>query len=66
MSKKAREEDETPVVVNYREKHNWKAHRKAVPFKYLDNPPHRLRTFFGYMVIAAAAFCVLHFVMHVG
>ena len=67
MSKKeTADEDETPTVVNYREKHSRKMHRKSVPFKHLDNPPHRLRTLMGYLVIAAVAFWLLHFVLHVG
>ena len=67
MSKKPEEPESTePVVINYREKHSRKAHRKAVPFKYLDNPPHRVRTLMVYLFIAVVAFIILHNVLHVG
>lgn len=68
MSKKTDEEPEStePVVISYRQKHSSKAHRKAVPFKHLDNPPHRVRTLMVYLFIAVVAFIVLHNVLHVG
>lgn len=70
MSKKTEvDEDETPVAVN-----GWTKHRSRrqlrkqgmVNFKHLDHPPHRVRTFLGYALIAIIAFWVLHYGLHVG
>jgi hypothetical protein len=58
--------EEEPVEVNYRTKHSRRNHRKAVPFKHLQHPPHRFRTFLVYLVIAVVAFWFLHFVMKIG
>jgi hypothetical protein len=64
--KQETDEDNGPVEVNYRLKHRDRNHRKAVPFKHLNHPPHRLRRFLGYMLVAVVAFWFLHFVLHLG
>lgn len=65
MSKK--DSDDEPVTVDYYKKHTgWRAHRKAVPMKYLEKgKPSLFRRVLPYALIAVVAFVVLHHVLHI-
>lgn len=68
MSKKVADTDEQTPAVNGWKKHSRRQLRKQgmVNFRYLDHPPHRVRTVVIYLLIGVAAFWLLHYVMKVG